>query len=201
MKKNSIVNLDSDKNAELVERLKALMLTEPKPTKRISKVKPVVVVPEPEPVVPEVSEASSSSDEEIEKKPARKSRAKPKEKVYDMGSPKAKKTPSEAQIRNLEKGRLRRDEIRKQRINERAEKEAEAKVELEQRIVKKAICIKKKQLKKEKVIELSSDDDDTPPPLKIKKKLQQKRSSTRLSGPTSKITNHCIYVKKISNYN
>ena len=91
MKKNSIVNLDLDKNAELVDKLKALMLTEPKPTKRISRAKPVVVVPEPEPVPPEVSEASSSSDEEIEKKPARKSRAKPKEKVYDMGSPKPKK--------------------------------------------------------------------------------------------------------------
>ena len=99
---------------------------------------------------PEVSEATSSSDEEIEKKP-RKSRAKPKEKVYDMGSPKPKKTASEAQIRNLEKGRLRRDEIRKQRINERTEKEAEAKVVLEERIVKKAICIKKKQLKKENI--------------------------------------------------
>ena len=96
MKKNSIVNLDSDKNAELVDKLKALMLTEPKPTKRISRAKPVLVVPEP--VQPEVSEASSSSDEEIEKKPARKSRAKPKEKVYDMGSPKAKKPASEAQI-------------------------------------------------------------------------------------------------------
>lgn len=183
MKKNSIVNLDSDKNAELVDKLKALMLTEPKPTKRISRAKPVVVVPEPEPVVPDVSEASSSSDEEIEKKPARKSRAKPKEKVYDMGSPKAKKTPSEAQIRNLEKGRLRRDEIRKQRINERAEKEAEAKVELEQRIVKKAICIKKKQLKKEKVIELSSDDDDTPPPLKIKKNYSKKEVQQDFPAP------------------
>ena len=173
MKKNSIVNLDLDKNAELVDKLKALMLTEPKPTKRISRVKPVVVVPEPEPAAPEVSEASSSSDEEIEKKP-RKSRAKPKEKVYDMGSPKPKKTASEAQIRNLEKGRLRRDEIRKQRINERTEKEAEAKVVLEERIVKKAICIKKKQLKKEKVIELSSDDDDIPPPLKLKKSYSKK---------------------------
>ena len=181
MKKNSIVNLDSDKNAELVDKLKALMLTEPKPTKRISRAKPVVV--EPEPVVPDVSEASSSSDEEIEKKPARKSRAKPKEKVYDMGSPKAKKPPSEAQIRNLEKGRLRRDEIRKQRINERAEKEAEAKVELEQRIVKKAICIKKKQLKKEKVIELSSDDDDTPPPLKIKKNYSKKEVQQDFPAP------------------
>ena len=183
MKKNSIVNLDSDKNAELVDKLKALMLTEPKPRKRISKVKPVVVVPEPEPVVPDVSEASSSSDEEIEKKPARKSRAKPKEKVYDMGSPKAKKPPSEAQIRNLEKGRLRRDEIRKQRIAERAEKQAEAKVELEQRIVKKAICIKKKQLKKEKVIELSSDDDDTPPPLKIKKNYSKKEVQQDFPAP------------------
>ena len=183
MKKNSIVNLDSDKNAELVDKLKALMLTEPKPTKRISRAKPVVVVPEPEPVVPDVSEASSSSDEEIEKKPTRKSRAKPKEKVYDMGSPKAKKPPSEAQIRNLEKGRLRRDEIRKQRINERAEKEAEAKVELEQRIVKKAICIKKKQLKKEKVIELSSDDDDTPPPLKIKKNYSKKEVQQDFPAP------------------
>ena len=181
MKKNSIVNLDSDKNAELVDKLKALMLTEPKPTKRISRAKLVVV--EPEPVVPDVSEASSSSDEEIEKKPARKSRAKPKEKVYDMGSPKAKKPPSEAQIRNLEKGRLRRDEIRKQRINERAEKEAEAKVELEQRIVKKAICIKKKQLKKEKVIELSSDDDDTPPPLKIKKNYSKKEVQQDFPAP------------------
>jgi hypothetical protein len=184
MKKNSIVNLDSDKNAELVDKLKALMLTEPKPTKRISRAKPVVVVPEPvQPEVPDVSEASSSSDEEIEKKPARKSRAKPKEKVYDMGSPKAKKTPSEAQIRNLEKGRLRRDEIRKQRINERAEKEAEAKVELEQRIVKKAICIKKKQLKKEKVIELSSDDDDTPPPLKIRKNYSKKEVQQDFPAP------------------
>ena len=184
MKKNSIVNLDSDKNAELVDKLKALMLTEPKPTKRISRAKPVVVVPEPvQPEVPDVSEASSSSDEEIEKKPARKSRAKPKEKVYDMGSPKAKKPPSEAQIRNLEKGRLRRDEIRKQRINERAEKGAEAKVELEQRIVKKAICIKKKQLKKEKVIELSSDDDDTPPPLKIKKNYSKKEVQQDFPAP------------------
>lgn len=184
MKKNSIVNLDSDKNAELVDKLKALMLTEPKPTKRISRAKPVVVVPEPvQPEVPDVSEASSSSDEEIEKKPARKSRAKPKEKVYDMGSPKAKKPPSEAQIKNLEKGRLRRDEIRKQRINERAEKEAEAKVELEQRIVKKAICIKKKQLKKEKVIELSSDDDDTPPPLKIKKNYSKKEVQQDFPAP------------------
>ena len=184
MKKNSIVNLDSDKNAELVDKLKALMLTEPKPTKRISRAKPVVVVPEPvQPEVPDVSEASSSSDEEIEKKPARKSRAKPKEKVYDMGSPKAKKPPSEAQIRNLEKGRLRRDEIRKQRINERAEKEAEAKVELEQRIVKKAICIKKKQLKKEKVIELSSDDDDTPPPLKIRKNYSKKEVQQDFPAP------------------
>ena len=182
MKKNSIVNLDSDKNAELVDKLKALMLSEPKPTKRLSRAKPVVVVPEPagyaqpgKPVQPEpeVSEASSSSDEEIEKKP-RKSRAKPKEKVYDMGSPKPKKTASEAQIRNLEKGRLRRDEIRKQRISERTEKEAEAKVVLEERIVKKAICIKKKQLKKEKVIELSSDDDDIPPPLKLKKSYSKK---------------------------
>ena len=174
MKKNSIVNLDLDKNAELVDKLKALMLSEPKPTKRISRVKPVVVVSEPEPVQPEVSEATSSSDEEIEKKPARKSRAKPKEKVYDMGSPKPKKTASEAQIRNLEKGRLRRDEIRKQRIVERGEREAEAKVVLEERIVKKAICIKKKQLKKEKVIELSSDDDDIPPPLKLKKSYSKK---------------------------
>ena len=184
MKKNSIVNLDLDKNAELVDKLKALMLSEPKPTKRISRAKPVVVVPEPEPVQPEVSEASSSSDEEIEKKPARKSRAKPKEKVYDMGSPKPKKTASEAQIRNLEKGRLRRDEIRKQRINERTEKEAEAKVVLEERIVKKAICIKKKQLKKEKVIELSSDDDDIPPPLKLKKSYSKKEVQQDFPAPS-----------------
>ena len=183
MKKNSIVNLDLDKNAELVDKLKALMLTEPKPTKRISRAKPVVVVPEPEPVQPEVSEASSSSDEEIEKKP-RKSRAKPKEKVYDMGSPKPKKTASEAHIRNLEKGRLRRDEIRKQRINERTEKEAEAKVVLEERIVKKAICIKKKQLKKEKVIELSSDDDDIPPPLKLKKSYSKKEVQQDFPAPS-----------------
>ena len=183
MKKNSIVNLDLDKNAELVDKLKALMLTEPKPSKRISRAKPVVVVPEPEPVQPEVSEATSSSDEEIEKKP-RKSRAKPKEKVYDMGSPKPKKTASEAQIRNLEKGRLRRDEIRKQRINERTEKEAEAKVVLEERIVKKAICIKKKQLKKEKVIELSSDDDDIPPPLKLKKSYSKKEVQQDFPAPS-----------------
>ena len=45
---------------------------------------------------------------------------------------------------------------------------------LEEHIVKKAICIKKKQLKKEKVIELSSDDDDIPPPLKLKKSYSKK---------------------------
>ena len=113
-----------------------------------------------------------------------------------MGSPKPKKTASEAHIRNLEKGRLRRDEIRKQRISERTEKEAEAKVVLEERIVKKAICIKKKQLKKEKVIELSSDDDDIPPPLKLKKSYSKKEVQQDFPAtPASKIANYCIYVK------
>ena len=55
---------------------------------------------------------------------------------------------------------------------------------LEERIVKKAICIKKKQLKKEKVIELSSDDDDIPPPLKLKKSYSKKEVQQDFPAPS-----------------
>ena len=66
---------------------------------------------------------------------------------------KAKKPRSQKQIEQFERIRAIRDANGKARAEERALQEAQNKKELEDKIVKKAISIKKKQILKQKVLD------------------------------------------------
>ena len=94
----------------------------------------------------------SSSGSEIEYKP----------------KPKRVMTEKQKEIgrQNLAKGRERRDALRRENIEKKKLEEDEKKKEMESKIVRKAITIKKKQLKMEKVLEIteSEEEDDRPPP-------------------------------------
>jgi hypothetical protein len=67
--------------------------------------------------------------------------------------PKPKKKLTEKQLEALAKGRQKRLEAKKQEVEETKKK-------LEDKIVKKAIAIKKKQIKKEQVLELSESEEE-----------------------------------------
>lgn len=150
MPKKHIENLET----EVIEEV----IVKPKTKKVPSKVRVQPVIE---------SDSSTSDSEELEKKPVRKSKAT----IYNVED-KPKRQPSQKQLENLEKGRIARDNIRKQRIKERedAEKEQQLKLkqELEEKIVKKAIMVKKKQLKKAAILEPTDSESDTPPPMKVK---------------------------------
>jgi len=96
----------------------------------------------------------SSSGSEIEYKP----------------KPKRVMTEKQKEIgrQNLAKGRERRDALRRENIEKKKLEEDEKKKEMETKIVKKAIAIKKKQIKMEKVLEIteSEEEDDRPPPVR-----------------------------------
>ena len=104
--------------------------------------------------------------------------------------PKVKKPRSEAQIKAFELARQKRDANRQARIEQKAKEEEEAKKQLEQKIVQKAISIKKKQIKKQTVLDEISDDDT--PMEEVQKVITQKRSGrptpvTRASPALSKV--------------
>lgn len=113
-----------------------------------------------------VEDLGKSTDDEIEQKPV---------------APKPKKVLTERQKETLAKGRELRDQKRKERIAEKQKQEEEHKREIEQKIVKKAIAIKKKEIRKQKIIEPTPSDDEiddeTPPP--VKRKPQPKQSAPR----------------------
>ena len=77
-----------------------------------------------------------------------------------QAKPKVKKPRSEAQINAFKKTLEIRAENRKRRAEEKKIQEAKDKVELEQKIIKKAVSIKKKELKKQIVLDEISDDDE-----------------------------------------
>lgn len=77
-----------------------------------------------------------------------------------QAKPKIKKPRSEAQIAAFKKTIEIRAENRKRRAEEKKIQEAKDKVELEQKIIKKAVSIKKKELKKQIVLDEISDDDE-----------------------------------------
>lgn len=82
------------------------------------------------------------------------------------------KPKSPLQLEAMAKGRavmLANTEMRRVK---KAEQESINKIEMEKKIVTKAIAIKKKQIKKEAVLELSSDEDDDEPIQKTKPKKQ-----------------------------
>lgn len=88
---------------------------------------------------------TDDTDDEIEYKPQQ---VKPKRQI------------SEKQMENLIQGRIKRDELRKQRAEEKAKQDEEYKRVVEEKIVKKAIQIKKKKLKQEKLIEPDPESDN-----------------------------------------
>ena len=98
----------------------------------------------------------SSSDEEIEKKEV---------------APKAKRQQTEKQKENFRIARQKRmDNIAKNNEAKNIRKQEE-KVIIEAKIVKKGIAIKKKQIKKEKVLEMTQSDEsasDYEIPAKVK---------------------------------
>ena len=99
-------------------------------------------------------ESDESSSSEIEQKPK---------------AVKPKKVLTDKQKETLAKGREKRDALRRENIAKKQLEEEEKKKQLENKIVKKAITIKKKQIKMEKVLELSEDadsEDDRPPPIR-----------------------------------
>lgn len=73
--------------------------------------------------------------------------------------PKTKKPRSEKQIQAFELARQKRDANRKARAEEKLRQEEQSKMELEDKIVHKAIQIKKKQIMKAKVLDEISDDE------------------------------------------
>ncbi len=109
----------------------------------------------------DVIEELSESDDEIEQQ-------KPVAPII-----KQKRVPTDKQKEILAKGRELRDTKRKERLTEKQKQDEEYKKELESKIVKKAIAIKKKQIRKHKVIEPTpsdeeDDDEPQPPPRKVK---------------------------------
>lgn len=91
------------------------------------------------------------------------------------------KPRTEKQLEMLAKGRANRQNNIKLQNEAKKIREAEEKKLLEEKIVQKAISIKKKQIKKEKVLDMISDDDT--PKEEIIEKITRKKSvipSTRL---------------------
>jgi hypothetical protein len=72
---------------------------------------------------------------------------------------KPKKKLTEKQLEVLRKGQQKRDENARMRAELRARQEADEQKLKEEKIVKKAIAIKKKQIKKNAVLDEISDDD------------------------------------------
>ena len=97
---------------------------------------------------------------QVKAKPRPKVSIKIPEKADDdeaVQKPKAPRTP--AQIAAFKIAQAKRDENRVQRLVEKKLKEKADQEELEAKLVKKAVSIKKKQLKKQAVLDEISDDD------------------------------------------
>ena len=140
-----------------------------------AKYKIIEALPPPEPDV------EPSSDSEIEKQPAKPL------KVYDQ-QVKPKRVLSEKQKEGLQRGRERRDELRRERAEEKTRQEDEYKKVVEQKVVKKAIQIKKKQLKQQKIIEPDSDtDSEVPPP-------RQRKPTATQARPTQPARPNIVYL-------
>lgn len=89
---------------------------------------------------------NESSDEEIEVKP------------------KIKKERTPAQVAAFKKAMEVRDANKAKRQEEKKALEEMAKKQLEEKIVRKAIAIKKKQIKQEKIVEPESESEEEQPP-------------------------------------
>ena len=93
------------------------------------------------------------------------------EKPTEAPPVKVKKPRSQAQIDAFVKVRAKRDENRVARLKTKEEEAVVKKDEIEQKIVKKAVSIRKKQIVREAVLDDISDEDI---PVEIVKKLVKK---------------------------
>lgn len=90
---------------------------------------------------------------------------------------KPKRQLTEKQLEALKRGQEKRDENARLRKDAAEKKAAEDKLKLEQKIVKKAISIKKKELKRQAALDAVSDDDT--PVEKIKEAVEGTKGSLR----------------------
>lgn len=112
---------------------------------------------------------------------------------------KAKKPRSQKQIEQFERIRAIRDANRKARAEERALQEAQNKKELEDKIVKKAISIKKKQILKQKVLDEVSDDETPIEEVKEIVKSTPKILPEKTNLREKEISNHQLKEPNINN--
>jgi hypothetical protein len=103
----------------------------------------------------------------------------------------AKKPRSQKQIEQFEKARAIRDAKRKQKIEQKILEEQQHQKELEDKILQKAISIKKKQILKQKVLDEISDEET---PIEEVKKIVKPKT---ISQPTE--SKHQIKDIPISN--
>lgn len=112
---------------------------------------------------------------------------------------KAKKPRSQKQIEQFERIRAIRDANRKARAEERALQEEQNKKELEDKIVKKAISIKKKQILKQKVLDEVSDDETPIEEVKEIVKSTPKILPEKTNLREKEISNHQLKEPNINN--
>lgn len=98
--------------------------------------------------------------------------------------PKQKRIMNEKQLEGMKKGRETLARLNAEKKAKRLEEEAEAKRQLEDKIVSKAISIKKKQLKKEIVLDDISDDETPIEEIKQKVKAQPAPKVKTTAPPT-----------------
>lgn len=180
MQNQNIDSIDNDK--QMYEKFKTFMsgqtqpqqtqvIPTPKAKKQTTKnpkiqiVQAVQAPPPPPPII------NDDTDNEIELKP------------------KVKRQASEKQIANLQQGRERRNELRRQRAEEKRKQDEEYKKVVEQKIVKKAIQIKKKQIKQEKFIEPEPESDN-----ETQIKSQPKRPQQHQYQPQPRPTRQIVFV-------
>lgn len=112
---------------------------------------------------------------------------------------KAKKPRSQKQIEQFERIKAIRDANRKARAEERALQEEQNKKELEDKIVKKAISIKKKQILKQKVLDEVSDDETPIEEVKEIVKSTPKILPEKTNLREKEISNHQLKEPNINN--
>ncbi len=96
-----------------------------------------------------------------------------------------KKPRSAKQIEAFERARKKRDENRRLRAEEKAQRELQQKKEVEDKIIQKAISIKKKQILKQTVLDEISDEETPMEVIKEKIRAPRNQSLDNLSNRQS----------------
>jgi hypothetical protein len=93
---------------------------------------------------------------------------------------KPKKVLTEKQLEALKKGQQKRNENRDKNREEKLKKEEEERKIAEEKLIKKAIAIKKKQIKKQAILDEISDDET---PIQKIKEIATKLEPEKPKGP------------------